>query len=66
MIFFSPFLYISVRFGIGATISTHLEIQCLPYAGCLRGKGSGAVRNMQETWFKLTQTHQFMNLEGMG
>ena len=30
---FFPFLSVSVRFGIGATIRTHREIQCLPYAG---------------------------------
>ena len=30
---FGPFLSLSVRFGIGATIRTHREIQCLPYAG---------------------------------
>ena len=28
-----PFLSISVRFGIGATIRIGQEIQCLPYAG---------------------------------
>ena len=28
-----PFLFISVRFGIGATIRIGQEIQCLPYAG---------------------------------
>ena len=31
--FFVFFLSISVRFGIGATICTHQEIQCLPMRG---------------------------------
>ena len=33
--FFLPFLSVSSRFGIGATIRAHQEIQCLPYARLL-------------------------------
>ena len=41
-LFFSPFLFLSVSFGIGATIRTRLEIQCLPYAGFFM--------NIQKKW----------------